>query len=324
MAVLAAGTSLLTSAAVAAPAERAPLNVVASFTVLADIARNVGGDDVVVESLVGPDSDSHVFEPSPSHAQSVANADLVVINGLGYEGWMGRLIDASGFDGPVVMASADAELIETGGADHHGHDDHGHDDHEEDDHGHDHEGDTGGDYNPHVWQSVSGGQSYARTIADALADADPDNAEAYRDRLAAYDSELAALDREIDDLLGSLPEEQRTVIVPHASFDYFSREYGITFLSPSGLTTEAEPTAAQMAGLVDLIHAEGVAAILAENVSSPRMVELLAEEAGLAVGGTLYSDALSGPDGPAPSYIDMLRHNASVLHDAVDQGVHSE
>jgi len=150
-----------------------------------------------------------------------------------------------------------------------------------------------------------------------LAEADPANADAYLDRLAAYDAELEALDSEIRELMAEIPEGPTTVIVPHASFAYFERDYGISFLSPSGLTTEAEPTAAQMAGLVDLIHEHGVAAILAENVSSPRMVELLAEEAGMTVGGTLYSDALSEPDGPAPAYIDMLRHNATVIHRAI-------
>lgn len=324
-AALTAGTSLMASAAAAEP-----LKVVASFTVLADIAENIGGDDVSVDSLVGPDSDSHVFEPSPSHVRALAGADIVVVNGLAFEGWMDRLIDASGFDGSVIVASANAGVIESGN-DHHDHeedghdqdDDDGHDDHgldgHEDDHGHeeeDHDHDRGPE-DAHAWQSVSEGRSYAQTIADALAEADPDNADAYRDRLAGYDAELEALDHEVRELMGEIPDGATTVIVPHASFTYFERDYGIEFLSPSGLTTEAEPTAAQMAGLVDLIHEHGVAAILAENVSSPRMVELLAEEAGMSLGGTLYSDALSEQDGPAPTYIEMLRHNAAVIHRAI-------
>ncbi|GGY02226.1 ABC transporter substrate-binding protein [Litchfieldella qijiaojingensis] len=302
-----------------------PIDVVASFSILADMAKNVGGEHVAVTSLVGPDSDTHVFSPSPSHARALAEADLVVFNGLQFEGWMERLIDSSDYAGPLVIATDGIETLAYHGHEHgyaHGHDEHddehGHDDHEDhDDHGHDDEHDEHdhGDRDPHAWQNLSLGKLYVANIRDGLIEADPDNAEAYRQNAERYINELEATDAEIRALIGEIPNDTG-VVTGHDSFGYFSNAYGVRFLSPAGLSTEVDPSAADMAALLDVIHEQGIQALFHESMTNPSTIDQLAEEAGLPIAGTLYADALAS-EGEASTYLGMMRHNASVLHDAL-------
>lgn len=313
-----------------------PLQVVTSFSILADMVEQVGGEQVEVTSLVGADSDTHVFSPSPSDAMRLAEADLVVFNGLQFEGWMQRLLDASEYDGTLVVASDGIETLAGDAHDHGhlGHDDH-HADHADEHHGDDHAGhggehhdehaghDAHGGVDPHAWLDVERGQQYVVNIRDGLIETDPANAEAYRENTERYLAELEALDDEIHTLIESIPESQRVVVTGHDAFGYFSDAYAVRFLSPVGLNTAAAPSAADMGRLVDVIRDNNVQALFHENITSPALIRQLAEEAGLPIAGTLYSGALAS-EGEAASYIGMMRHNATLMHNGLAHGGESE
>ena len=316
-----------------ARSSEAALDVVATFSILGDLAARVGGDRANVVSLVGPGGDSHVYEPSPADAARTAEADVVVVNGLAFEGFIDRLIEASGTEAALVTATKGIEPLEAGeDSDEHdhkedghgekaveGHDDHGGDHAVEtaDAHGHDDDHHDHGPDDPHAWHSVEHIRTYVANIADGFCAADPDGCEAYRANASAYGSELDALAAELDATLGALPEGKRTLIVSHDAFGYLADAYGLTILAPQGLSTESEASAADVARLIDQIRADGAAAVFVENVADPRLIERIADETGIAVGGTLYSGALSEADGPAATYIDMMRHNATTIASAV-------
>ncbi|WP_111415448.1 metal ABC transporter solute-binding protein, Zn/Mn family [Billgrantia lactosivorans] len=328
------GASALLALPAAMAAERT--QVVTSFSILADMVQNVGGEHVEVTPLVGADSDAHVFSASPRDARSLAEADLVVFNGLRFEGWMERLIESSDYDGPLVTASDGIDKLDYHGHDNvhaHGHDDHeddhddhGHDDHDHDDHGQEaaagHDDHDHGDDDPHGWQDLAMGKVYVGNIRDGLIEADPDNEAAYRENAERYINELEATDAEIRELLGEIPAST-SVITGHDSFGYFANAYGIRFLSPVGLSTEAEPSAADMAQLIDVIREQNVRALFHENMTSPAVINQLAEETGLPIAGTLYADALAA-EGEASTYLGMMRHNAQVLHDALAEAGHDD
>ncbi|WP_300270362.1 zinc ABC transporter substrate-binding protein [Halomonas sp.] len=299
------------AALLALPAHAAErIQVLASFSILADMVENVGGEHVAVTALVGPDSDAHVYSPRPSDARALAEADLVVFNGLQFEGWMERLVDASGYPGPLVVAAEGIEEVaEAEEAD--GHDDHDHA--AEDAHGH--EGHDHGDIDPHGWQDLGLGSVYVANIRDGLIAADPDNAEAYRANAEGYLGEIEATDAEIRALLAEIPAGT-SVITGHDSFGHFAHAYGLRFLSPQGLSTEADPSAADMAALIEVIREQEVRALFHENMTSPALLEQLAEETGLPIAGTLYADALAS-EGEASTWLGMMRHNANTLHDAL-------
>lgn len=278
------------------------LSVVATFSIIGDLVANVGGEHVAVKTLVGPDSDTHVFAPSPTNAGFVAKADLVVVNGLGFEGWLDRLIAASGYSGPVVAASkgatllpADPEAVE------------------EDRAGQDREG----RHDPHAWQSAANTVTYVENIADGLCRVDADHCAEYRTNAALYAAELGRLDADIKAGFARIPAERRKVITSHDAFGYFGDAYGVRFIAPQGVNTESEASAADVAALIQQIRAEGVTALFVENISDPRLIEQIGRETGVTPGGALYSDALSGPDGPAPSYLAMMRYNAALLQAAM-------
>lgn len=306
-----------------------PLQVVTSFSVLADMVEQVGGERVEVASLVGADSDTHVFTPSPSDAMRLAEADLVVFNGLQLEGWMQRLLDASEYAGTLVVAS---DGVETLAGDAH---DHGHLEHADEHHGDEHANhteehhdepaghDEHGSVDPHAWLDVARGQQYVANIRDGLIEADPANSEAYRQNSTAYLAELEALDAEIHELIGSIPEARRVVVTGHDAFGYFADAYDVRFLSPVGLNTAAAPSAADMGRLVDVIRDNNVQALFHENITSPALIRQLAEEAGLPIAGTLYSGALAS-EGEASTYAGMMRHNATLMHDGLAHGADNE
>jgi zinc/manganese transport system substrate-binding protein len=281
------------------PLRAAPLEVVASFSIIADLARQVGGERVKVIALVGPDEDAHGFAPRPSDARRLRDADLVIANGLGFDTWIERLAQSAGYRGPIVIASAGVEPIE----DHTAHD-HAH--------GHDH-----GSIDPHAWQDVRNAQRYVANIAAALANIDPDGADHYRDNAARYTAALQALDAEIRSTLATLPAKRRQVVTSHDAFGYFGRAYGIRFLAAAGVGGHSEPSAAGIARLIRQLRRENVPVVFLENVNDPRLIERIGKEGGARVGGTLYSDALSAPDGPAPTYLDMMRFNVGALIDGL-------
>ena len=323
----------LTLAAAASGTADGPVRAVATFSILGDMVSRIGGENVAVTTLVGPHGDAHVYRPTPTAARAVSEAHVLVVNGLNFEGWLDRLMEASDFGGVRVVATAGIEPIvleddddhhpdEAEGAeardDHDDHDDHdehaeddGHDDHD-DHHAHDH-----GATDPHAWQSLRHAVTYADNITMALAKADPQNASAYFGNRAAYVAEMEALDAEIRAAFAELPPAGRTIVTSHDAFRYFGRDYGLTFLAPQGLSTASEASAHDVARLIELIRREGIRAVFTENVADPRLLKRIAEETGAALGGTLYPGALSGPDGPAPTYLDMMRHNASTLSQAL-------
>ncbi len=265
------------------------LKVVTTFTILGDMVKNVGCEHVALTTLVGPDADAHVYEPTPADARALAQADVVVVNGLGFEGWIDRLVKVSGYKGRVVVASAGIAPLTA-------------------------EPDRP---DPHAWQDLANGRLGVANIARELVAADPPHADDYRRRAEAYDRQLAALDRDIRGRLEALPADRRKVITSHDAFQYFGRAYGIDFHAPVGLSTESEPSAGEVAALIRQMRDEGIQAIFVENITDPRLVEQLAREAGAVIGGTLYSDSLSGPTGPAPTYLDMFRHNVGEISKAL-------
>lgn len=273
------------------------LKVVASFSILADMTSRIGSDRIEITSLVGPNGDAHVFEPAPADAKTLAEADLVVINGLGFEGWFERLVAASGYKGRVATASEGVAAAKMA---------------EEEGHDHDH-----GTFDPHAWQNAGNAVIYAENIAKALCQADAANCETYKSNAAAYVTELKALDAEIKAAVARVPEDRRTVIMSHDAFGYFARAYGIAVLAPEGVSTDSEASAKDVARLIAQIREKKAAALFIENVSDPRLIEQISRETGLSIGGELYTDALSSPDGPAATYIAMMRHNARMLTEAM-------
>ncbi len=281
-------------------AQAEPLNVVATFSIIGDFAAEVGGDRIALKTLVGPDYDSHVYEPRPADAIALSRADVVLVNGLEFEGFMTRLIAASGTDAPIVTLTDGVETMEEPGGGHY----------------HYIDGKAvfhAGAHDPHAWQSVANTQTYVANIARAFCAADAEGCAEYQANAARYTGELDALDAEIRKDIAALPRDRRTVVVAHNAFRYFEAAYGIRFLSPQGVSTESEAAAADVAGLIRDIRDTGAAAIFAENISDTRLLEQIAREAGVTLSGTLYSDALSGPDGPAPTYFAMMRHNAGLI-----------
>ena len=297
----------------------APIPVVATFSILGDMVKRMGGDRVAVTTLVGADGDAHVYHPTPADARAVSQAEILVFNGLAFEGWLDRLVEASGFDGVRVVATDGIRLVRLEDDDDH-HDDHAEkDDHAKDDHDHaakdDHAKDDHdhGAFDPHAWQNPANAVIYVGNIAAALAKADPANASTYYGNRAAYVAEIEVLDADIRKIVEGLPEDRRTIVTAHDAFGYFSETYGLRFVAPSGISTESEPSAADVATLIRQIREEGITAVFVESITDSRLLEQIADETGASIGGTLYSDALSGPDEPASTYLDMMRHNVETL-----------
>ncbi len=291
-----------------APARAEPLRVSVSFSILGDFVRQVGGERVVVDPLVGADEDAHAFQPRPSDARRLGAARLVVTNGLGFDDWVARLARSAGYRGTVLVASEGIDtLARAGDAGHDAGDDEGHGDHD-----HDH-----GGIDPHAWQSVANAERYVDNIAGALAALDPEGAAVYRDNAARYRGELKALDAEIRAAFAAIPAERRKVVSSHDAFAYFGRAYGVDFLAPVGVSNNAEATAQGVARLIRQLREERISAVFIENVADPRLIERIRAESGARVGGTLYSDALSAAGGPAPDYVSMMRHNLRTIVEAI-------
>ena len=300
---------ILTFVLFGATAWAEPLRVVASFSILGDMIKQVGGEDVTVTTLVGPDGDAHVYEPTPADAKAVGQARLVVVNGLGFEGWMDRLVKASAYTGEIVVASQGVKPRQMA-EEHDDHDAH-HSEHEPDQKpaGHPHDSDS----DPHAWQDLANGQIYVANITAALAKVDPTHAEAYKKRGAAYRAQLQETDQWVREQLATVPPAQRRVITSHDAFGYFGAAYGVEFLAPVGWNTENEPSAQEIASLIRQIKKEGIRALFVENMSDPRLIQRIADEAGGVVGGSLYSDALAPAGQPGDSYIGLFRYNVPAL-----------
>ena len=277
------------------PSAAKQLHAVASFSILGDIVSQVGGEHVVVTSIVGPDADSHVYEPKPQDAVALAKADIVIINGLGLEGWMARMDQASLSNTKLVIVSNGIAPLKL---------------------------EEGGQQiaDPHAWQSPLNGLIYARNVADALCNIDTEDCDAVRKNLASYSLEIRTLDDDLRTRISRIPEAQRQVITTHDAFAYFGAAYGVRFLAAEGMSTESEPSAADLARLVRQIKQSHSTAIFLENMSDPRLIEQIANETNVKLGGTLFADALSKPGEGGATYLEMIRHNADLLIAAMAQG----
>ena len=264
------------------------LNVVASFSILGDFVRNVGGERVGVTTLVGPDGDVHVYAPAPADAKKIADAKLVIINGLGLEGWLPRLVQSAGSKAVIVAATVGIAPLK-----------------------------IGSDADPHAWQSVVNARIYVANIRDALSAAAPADAEFFRANAESYLAKLDVLDREVREAIARIPQARRKVISTHDAFGYFAAAYGIEFVAPLGVSTESEASARDIAGIITQIRSSRIPAVFLENISDPRLIRRISAETGAKVGGTLYSDSLTGEKGDAPTYIDMVRHNIKALTSAL-------
>jgi zinc/manganese transport system substrate-binding protein len=266
------------------------LNLVATFSMLGDFARNVGGERVSVTTLVGPNGDVHVYTPAPSDAQKIADAKLVIINGLGLEGWLSRLVQSAGSKATMITASQGITPRK-----------------------------LGVDADPHAWQSVANAKIYVANIRDALVAADPAGAGIYRANADRYLANLDALDRDVRAAVAQIPEGRRKVISTHDAFGYFAAAYGIEFIAPQGVSTESEASARDIAAIITQIKASKIPAVFLENISDPRLMRRISTETGARIGGTLYSDSLTDEKGDAPTYIDMVRHNIKALTSALSK-----
>ena len=285
---LTATFSLLASS-VRAQAEADTINAVASFSILADMVEVVGGDHVTVTSIVGPDSDAHIYSPSVGDARAVAAADIIFVNGLGFEGWISDIVVAAEASAPVIVATqAITPLIVEGEAD------------------------------PHAWNALVNAKLYAASIASGLSVLAPDRAQAFADNAAAFSAEVDALLADASARFSALPEGRRTIVTGHDAFGYFEAQFGLRFLAPLGVNTEAEPSARELAALIRQIRDEEVVGLFVENITNPDLVNQIADETGLEVGGRLYSDALSERGGPATTYLTMMSHNIIALLQALE------
>jgi len=268
-----------------------PLQVVASFSILGDMVGNVGAGRAAVTVLVGPNQDTHVYEPKPGDAKALASASLIFVNGLGFEGWMPRLVQTSGTKGRTVTASQGVKTLTMV------------------------DEDAGGKKiaDPHAWQDLANGKLYVANIAQALCEADPDGAEVYKANARAYLAKIEETDAWVRAEFAKIPQAQRKIITSHDAFGYFGHAYGVAILAPLGFSTESEASAKNVGKLIRQIKQEQVKALFIENMTDPRLVERIAKETGTRVGGALYSDALSAPDEPGGTYLDMFRNNAGKM-----------
>jgi zinc/manganese transport system substrate-binding protein len=264
------------------------LKVVASFSIIADLVKNVGGDKVDVTTLVGPNGDVHVYTPAPSDAKKDADAKILFVNGLGLEGWLPRLVQSSGSKATIVTVSNGVKPLK-----------------------------RGPDADPHAWQSIPNVKIYVANIRDALIAAYPADAAVFRANAEHYLAELDSLDAEVRAAIAKIPPERRKVITTHNAFGYFAATYGVEFLAPVGVSTETEPSARDIAALIRQIKADKIPAVFLENLSDDRLIARIAAETGAKAGGTLYSDSLTDEKGPAPTYIDLIRHNIKALTSAL-------
>jgi zinc/manganese transport system substrate-binding protein len=288
--LLASACALSLLGAQADAADKIP--VTASFSILGDLVRAVGGERVAVTTLVGPNEDAHVFEPKPTDVKTILASKLVVTNGLGFEPWAGKLTQAAGYRGETMVASKDVKTRPLSAAKKH---------------------DGHGNTDPHAWQNPINVVLYVRNIAAGLTKVDPGGGPFYQVNAEEYVKELIALDTWAKEQFAAIPADKRKVITSHDAFGYFAAQYSLQFLAPQGVNTSAEPSARQVGQLIAQIKREKIRAVFLENMNSPKLLAQLSKDAGTAPGASLYVDALSTPGQSGASYLQMMRHNITQL-----------
>jgi zinc/manganese transport system substrate-binding protein len=272
------------------------IKVATSFSVLGDMVKQIGGDRVEVSSFVGPNGDAHVYEPTPGDAKTLVDSAVLVVNGLGLEGWMTRLQKSSGFKGKVVTATTGIKTRQM----------------EEEE-----KGKSRKITDPHAWQSLANGKVYVQNIRDGLIAADPAGKDTYTANATKFLADIDQEDMDVRAAVAKLPPSRRKIITTHDAFGYFGATYGMDFIAPEGVSTESEASAKDVAKIIRQIKAQKIPAVFLENVTDHRLLDQIAKESGAKIGGTLYSDALSEPSGPAGTYLDMFRHNIATLTEAL-------
>lgn len=265
------------------------IKVVASFSILGDMVQQVTGTLADVTTIVGPDADAHVYQPTTADARAVADADVIFVNGLGFETWSDSLIANAGGVARVFVATHGIEPLR-----------------------------VDGEIDPHAWNALPNGVVYVQNVAAGMAELDPANAAQYTANAQSYVAQLRRVHNDALSQFSALPENHRTVVTAHDAFGYLADAYGLTFLAPLGIDTEAEPSAQELASLIDQLKQKRAGALFVENVTSPALVKQIARETGLRIGGQLFSDALSERGGPATSYIAMFKHNLEAIINALD------
>ena len=257
-----------------------PIKVVTSFSILHNLVQELGGEKVDIINLVAPNSDAHIYRPKPSDAIAIANADLVVLNGLGFEGWMARLIENNGSSAKQLIASNGVKelLIE-------------------------------GEIDPHAWQSFENIKQYSHNITQTLIELKPQYSKQFNQLNKAYMQKVNALQQSLSQKLSSIPKDKRLVVTSHDAFNYLGKEFSISFIAPVGVNTDIEPTASDVAKLIDQIKSQNIKALFIENINNPRLLRQIASETKVVIGGSLYSDALSEINGPASTYLKMMEYN---------------
>lgn len=271
--------------------EREAQRVIATTTMIADLAREIGGDRVEVTSIMEPGGDPHTYQPVPSDSKAVARSQLVLINGLMLEGWIEDLVRNAGGDQPVVTVSDGVETIDDPAYE--------------------------GNPDPHIWFSVPRWKKATVNVRDALIAMDPEGEEHYRERTAAYLTELDELDAWVRSEIERIPPEHRHLVTSHDAFQYFGVTYGINVMAVQGISTTSEASAAELRDVIDHVREHEIPAIFVESSVNPKLIEQVQRETGVEIGGTLYSDSLGPWDGPAGSYIGMVRANTKTLVEAL-------
>ena len=262
----------------------AKINVVASFSILGDMVEQVAGDKANVTTIVGPDADAHLYQPNAGDAIAVTDADLIIVNGMGFETWSAKLIETSGTKAGVAVATDGITPVM-----------------------------VDGEIDPHAWNSLINGMIYVDNIEAALSAASPSDAAVFKANADAYRAQMKALhDRALADI-ARLPQDKRVVVTAHDAFGYLADAYGLTFLAPQGIDTESEPSAKELAALITFLNEEGAGALFVENIANGELIEQISRETGIKIGGRIYSDALSVKGSPATSYLAMFTHNLELL-----------
>jgi zinc/manganese transport system substrate-binding protein len=265
--------------------QEAKISVIASFSILGDFVKNIGGERINLNTLVAAGADAHVYSPTPNDAQKLLQAKIVFINGLKFESWMDRLVSSSGTKAKIITATKGINLIQN---------------------------------DPHAWQNIANAKIYITNIRDALIEADPAGKATYETNTSAYIAKLDALEIETKVTLAKIPAAKRKIITSHDAFGYFAKAYTIDFIAPQGISTDAEASAKDVARIIRQIKAQNITAIFVENMTDPRLMKRIASETGAKIGGSLFSDSLSDDKGKASTYIDMMRHNVEQISQALN------
>jgi zinc/manganese transport system substrate-binding protein len=269
--------------------------VVCSTTILADMARQICGTRLTVHSLVPAGIDPHHFQPTPDDVRLVARARLVIVNGLGYEGWLAKLMEAAGINSEHVLIASHGIDAMTAGAHHHSEQQHPN------------------EQDPHAWHDAKNGMQYVANMRDKFSDIDPAGAADYAAWGELYQAHLRVMDAWIRKQVATIPNEQRIIVTSHDALSYFARAYGFQVISVAGITTGQEPDAARFSALIDQLRAKKVAAVFIEQAANPRLVERLGQESGARLGAALFTDSLAPAGQFGGTYIDMFRHNTRAI-----------